>query len=66
MKRLIALLSVLLALTCVFAQGANEAAPEEGPVTIKYWQHSSAARDEMMGKIVEMFEAENPNIHVEL
>lgn len=68
MKKLIALLSILLVVSCaLFAQGAKEQAPaQNGPVTIKYWQHSSAARDEMMGKIVEMFEAENPDIHVEL
>lgn len=66
-KLLVLLMVVLMALTSVFAQGAKEEViVEEGPVTIRYWQHSSAARDEMMGKIVAMFEAKYPNYKVEL
>ena len=70
MKKLLAVMMILLTLTsAVFANGAAEnkaPAKEDGPVTIRYWQHSSAARDEMMKELVKMFEAENPNIHVEL
>ncbi|MHC1692509.1 MAG: ABC transporter substrate-binding protein [Sphaerochaetaceae bacterium] len=68
MKKLLAMfLFVTLAMSLVCAAGMAEAETlDEGPVTIRYWQHSSAARDEMMKKIVTLFEAENPNITVEL
>lgn len=36
------------------------------PVTLTYWQHSSAARDEMMTELVKTFEEQNPNIKVKL
>jgi len=62
-------LSLLLVAACsafmLFAAGSKEApVVEEGPVTLTYWQHSSAARDEMMLKVVEKFQAQNPNITV--
>ncbi len=68
MKKTMALCAIaILAMTMVFAAGAAETEKKgEGPVTLKYWQHSSAARDEMMQKIVQLFEEENPTIKVEL
>ncbi|MEG0854286.1 MAG: extracellular solute-binding protein, partial [Angelakisella sp.] len=47
------------------AAPASEAKPAE-PVTLTYWQHSSAARDEMMTNLVAEFEKQNPNIKVKL
>ncbi|MDO5416586.1 MAG: ABC transporter substrate-binding protein [Lachnospiraceae bacterium] len=45
---------------------ATEAEKKEEPVTLTYWQHSSAARDEMMTALVAEFEAQNPDIKVKL
>lgn len=68
MKKTVALCVIaLLAMSMVFAAGTAEVAKKvEGPVTLKYWQHSSAGRNDMMQKIVKMFEEENPTIKVEL
>lgn len=44
----------------------EEKATTEEEVTIRYWQHSSAARDEVMTKLADDFMKENPNIKVEL
>lgn len=47
------------------SQAANQAESQTGEqVTLTYWQHSSAARDEMMTKLVAEFEAANPDIKV--
>ena len=50
------------------AEVESAAAQETGkdPVTLTYWQHSSAARDEMMTELVKDFEAENPDIKIKL
>ncbi len=45
------------------ATGA-EAAAEEGVVEIEYWQYNFAERITAMDQLIEMFEAENPNIRV--
>ena len=45
--------------------GQSVVEPGGDPVTITYWQHSSAARDEMMQKLVAEFEEANPDIKVE-
>lgn len=49
------------------SSGGGQSVVEPGgdPVTITYWQHSSAARDEMMQKLVAEFEEANPDIKVE-
>ncbi len=39
---------------------------EKSPVTLTYWQHSSAARDDMMTELVKTFEEQNPDIKVNL
>ncbi|KEZ87894.1 ABC transporter substrate-binding protein [Lacrimispora celerecrescens] len=39
---------------------------EKTPVSLTYWQHSSAARDEMMTALVKTFEEQNPDIKVKL
>lgn len=36
------------------------------PVTLRYWQHSSAARDEVMKELADQFMADNPNIKIEM
>lgn len=36
----------------------------KNPITLTYWQHSSAARDEMMKDLIARFEKQNPNIKV--
>lgn len=50
------------------AEVESSAAQEttKDPVTLTYWQHSSAARDEMMTELVKDFEAENPDIKIKL
>ena len=48
------------------AAAPAEAAPaaSEEVVTIEYWQYNFAARVTAMNQLIEMFEAENPNIKV--
>ena len=46
------------------ASGSQAEGQSGEQVTLTYWQHSSAARDEMMTKLVAQFEAENPDIKV--
>ncbi len=46
------------------SQPESQAAASGEPVTLTYWQHSSAARDEMMTSLVERFEKENPDIKI--
>lgn len=66
MKRIaLPILAAALAATA-FAGGTAEAPAASGPVTLRYWQHSSAARDEMMTKLVADFEAKNPGVKVVL
>ena len=50
------------------AEVESSAAQEttKDPVTLTYWQHSSAARDEMMTELVKDFEAQNPDIKIKL
>lgn len=50
------------------APAAESSAEKEngGQVTLTYWQHSSAARDEMMTELVREFEAQNPDIKIKL
>ena len=50
------------------APAAESSAEKEGgeQVTLTYWQHSSAARDEMMTELVKEFEAQNPDIKIKL
>lgn len=49
----------------VTASKGEETKAQE-PVTLTYWQHSSAARDEMMTELVKQFESENPDIKIKL
>ncbi len=57
---------LMLTSAVVFAGGSSEeSAASDGVTTIRYWQHSSAARDEMMLKVIEMFEAQYPQYKVE-
>ncbi len=39
-------------------------APSEGPIEIEYWQYNFAARVDAMNQLIELFEAENPDIKV--
>lgn len=67
MKRaLFVLLMSVIIVSGIFANGSSEnQSTSDGVTTIRYWQHSSAARDEMMLKIIDMFEAEYPQYKVE-
>ena len=66
MKKLISVLLVALLAVSLFANGSSEQASEPETATIRYWQHSSAARDAMMERIVAMFEEKYPQYKVEL
>lgn len=48
------------------AAASSEETKAQEPVTLTYWQHSSAARDEMMTGLVKQFESENPDIKIKL
>ena len=48
MKKLLSVLLVALMVVSLFASGTSEAPAEPETTTIRYWQHSSAARDAMM------------------
>lgn len=78
-KTIAALLAGLLALSALAGCAKEPANPssqegtsvssgneEQKEVELTYWQHSSAARDEMMEKIIADFTKENPNIKVKL
>lgn len=50
---------ILLALVALLLAAAASA-----QTTITYWQYDFAVRVEAMNRLIEMFEAENPDIHV--
>lgn len=70
------LVSIVLLAACpapAAAPAAEPAAPESAAaemaaadevIEIEYWQYNFAARVEAMDQLIEMFEAENPNIQV--
>lgn len=60
MKKRISLVLLALAMCLTLLTPATA----EEPVTLTYWQHSSAARDEMMTELVKQFEAANPDIKI--
>ena len=60
MKKLLSVLLVALMVVSLFANGTSEAPAEPETTTIRYWQHSSAARDAMMERIIAMFEEKYP------
>ncbi len=63
MKKLSTLLAVLLCLSMIFAACAEEAEP----VTITYCNfNASGANEETLAKMVEAFEAANPDVKVEV
>ena len=65
MKKLLSVLLVALMVVSLFANGTSEAPAEPETTTIRYWQHSSAARDAMMERIIAMFEEKYPQYKVE-
>lgn len=67
-KKIVALLfSLLLVLAaCSPKEDGDVIVDEDAEATIRYWQHSSPARDDMIRSIVDDFMAENKNITVEI
>lgn len=70
-KKYLLVALVLLVTTLVFAGGGQESAAvpsEEGPVRLTFlnWLSAEGASKDALEQMVEMFEAENPDIEIEL
>ena len=64
MKKIIVVMLLVLALIApVFAQGAEETNTTK-PVTIEFWTHEDAARQELEDKWIEEFKAIYPNVTI--
>ncbi|MHC1692753.1 MAG: extracellular solute-binding protein [Sphaerochaetaceae bacterium] len=61
-KSLIICIALVLLVSPVFAQGAQE---EQGPITIKFWTHEDANRTKLEERYIKEFQAANPNITIE-
>ncbi len=69
-KVFIAMLLVLALIAPIFAQGAQETKKatfnKEDPVTIIFWTHEDAARQELEDKWIEEFKQLHPNVAIEV
>lgn len=69
-KRLISALVCVLLITAVFAgcsgSGTKSTDTSSNKVTLVYWQHSSAARDDMMKTLAYEFMQANPDINIKM
>lgn len=70
MKKIIALLLVMVFAFAVFAGGAQEAAKEtfdkDAPVTIVFWTHEDAARQKLEDQWIEEFQTAHPNVTIDV
>ncbi|HUZ18742.1 MAG TPA: extracellular solute-binding protein [Spirochaetia bacterium] len=63
--------ALLFAAQSLIAGGSKEAststgaAQSSGPVTITYWQYSYASKVDLVGKLIQQFNSENPGITVQ-
>ncbi len=65
MKRVIALMAmlILIVVSPVFAGGAQE--KEEGPITLTFWTHEDPNRTKIEEKYIADFEATHPNVTIQ-
>lgn len=70
MKKIIALLLVMVFAFAVFAGGAQETAKEtfdkDAPVTIVFWTHEDAARQKLEDQWIEEFQTAHPNVTIDV
>lgn len=63
-KTLLALLLALVLILPVFANGNTEASDPNAPITIEFWTHEDAARQELEDQWIKEFCTQHPNVTV--
>ncbi|MBO5770932.1 MAG: extracellular solute-binding protein, partial [Spirochaetales bacterium] len=62
-KALVILLTALMLITSLYAEGSKEVASDQ-PIVIEFWTHEDANRQPLEARLIEEFCATHPNVTV--